>query len=159
MILRLADTEGPRLRALRLRALREAPDAFCATLEETAARPPESWTRQLRELATFVAVLEGDDVGLVRGGPDGDRPGVAWLLSMWVAPEARGRGVGDALVQAQVAWAREAGFPTLCLEVGAHNGPAMRLYERHGFRRTGRTRRLDPPRQHLLEVEMALSPG
>ena len=39
--------EIERLRAIRLRALREAPDAFGTTLEEAEARPPEDWEGQL----------------------------------------------------------------------------------------------------------------
>ena len=38
---RLGPDEGPRLRAIRLRALRDAPDAFASTLEEAAARTSE----------------------------------------------------------------------------------------------------------------------
>ena len=63
----LSAGDGERLRAIRLRALRDAPDAFGTTLEEAAAQPPESWDRQLEQLATFVATGGGYDLGLVRG--------------------------------------------------------------------------------------------
>ena len=93
-IVRLTVDEGPRLRRLRLRALEDAPDAFGSTLAETQARPPESWPQQLRTLPTFAAVIDGEDVGMVRGAPDPEAAGDAWLISMWVAPRARRSGVG-----------------------------------------------------------------
>jgi len=137
MIERLGPGEGPRLRAIRLRALADAPDAFATTLAESAGRPAEAWEAQIRELPTFVW-REGDaDLGVVRGAPrDGD-PEAAYLISMWVAPEARGHGVGAALVDEVVAWARASGLRRLYLDVGLHNAAARRLYERMGFVATG----------------------
>lgn len=153
---RLGPDEGLRLKAVRLRSLLEAPDAFGSTHAETSTRRPESWNQQVRDLATFVAVVDGADVGIVRGGPDAERPRTSWLLSMWVAPEVRGRGVGDALVLALVAWARDLGERTLLLEVADQNLPAVRLYARHGFVPTGNTKNLPPPREHVTEHERAL---
>ena len=66
-IKRLAADAGLRLRTIRLRALVDAPDAFGTTYDEAAAQPLDSWTAQLQEIATFVAVVNGGDVGLVRG--------------------------------------------------------------------------------------------
>ena len=75
---------------------------------------------------------------------------------MWVAPVARGRGVGDGLVDAVVDWARAAGYPRVVLDVGDENLPAIRLYERKGFEPTGRTRTFSEPRTHIREHERAL---
>jgi GNAT superfamily N-acetyltransferase len=155
-IVRLGPEDWERLRRVRLRALRDAPLAFGSTLDETAARPREVWVSQLRELPTWVAATSHADVGLVRGGRDHDAPTRAWLLSMWVAPEARGRGVGDALVRSVVGWARDAGFVELRLEVGDLNAPAIQLYARHGFVPTGATSALPPPREHVTEHERVL---
>ena len=77
-IQRLAAHEWPRLRAIRLRALADAPDAFGSSHDETAARPPHSWAAQLREIATFAAVVDGEDVGLVRGARDDAQADAAW---------------------------------------------------------------------------------
>jgi GNAT superfamily N-acetyltransferase len=149
-----------RLRAIRLRSLRDAPEAFASRFEDAASRPPESWTQQLEDLATFVAVSEGRDVGMVRGAPPGAGPGakpdMAALISMWVAPEARGKGVGDALVQAVIDWARALGCARLRLEVVDDNAPAVALYARKGFARTGPSVRCEPPREHLCEHERVL---
>ena len=156
-IVRLTDGDEARLRTIRLRSLRDAPEAFGSTYEETLARPEESWAEQLRDLATYVAVAEGEDVGIVRGCPDDEDPARVWLISMWVAPQARAAGVGDALVRSLTAWASTTGATTLVLEVGGFNDKARGLYERMGFALTGVRRRLAPPRDHIEELEMTLS--
>lgn len=155
-VLRLGPDEGERLRSIRLAALREAPYAFASTLEETRARPPESWSQQLADLATFVATADSADTGMVRGGPYEGKPGDAILLSMWVSPTARGKGVGEALIDAVVDWARSEGFGRLLLEVADENAPAIALYDRKGFKPTGATTTLPPPREHIREHERAL---
>lgn len=152
----LGPDDGLRLRRLRLRALADAPDAFGSTLEESEARPLSSWTRQLRDLPTFVAVIDGQDVGMVRGGPDPTDDRTAWLLSMWVAPSARGTGTGDALVDVVIAWARAEGFHRLVLDVADDNHHAVALYARKGFLPTGQTGTLPPPRQHVTEHQRVL---
>lgn len=152
---RLTPEAGERLRKIRLRALQDAPDAFEASYEETAARPAESWARQLADLATFVAV-EGDrDVAMVRGGPHEAVADTAYLISMWVAPEARGRGVGEALIDALARWAKAAGYARVVLDVGTHNRYASALYIRAGFTAVNEPRALPPPRAHLREQRMA----
>jgi GNAT superfamily N-acetyltransferase len=149
---RITATDGQRLRAIRLRALRDAPDAFASTYEEAAARGEESWSRQLAVLATFVAVEDGHDVGLVRGGPDDARGDTAGLLSMWVAPEARGRGVGIALIDAVIHWARATGYVRVVLDVGAHNEPAKQLYARAGF--VTSDQQVPPTREGIPEIRL-----
>jgi GNAT superfamily N-acetyltransferase len=155
-IQRLTSDEAVRLRTLRLRALRDAPDAFDSTFEESFARTPESWATQLSELATFVAVIDGSDAGIARGGPDSRIQNVAWLLSMWVAPEARGQGVGEALVDAVVGWARSNGMVRLLLDVGDDNTAAVALYARKGFSPNGKQSTLLPPRDHIREHQRVL---
>ena len=62
---------------------------------------------------------------------------VAWPgtpeVAIAVALDARGRGVGRALLEALLAQARDAGYARLVLSVDPLN-PARRLYERCGFR-------------------------
>jgi len=139
-----------------MRALVDAPDAFGSTAEETAARPPESWRQQLCDLATFVAVRDGEDVGMVRAVTVDGSLTDAFLLSMWVAPAARGRGAGNALIAAVVHWARSAGACTVLLDVADDNAAAIALYARHGFMPTGEAGTLPPPRAHIAEHRRAL---
>lgn len=153
---RLASGDGERLRAIRLRALRDSPDAFGTTFEEAAAQPPENWELQLEHLATFVATINGRDVGLVRGTPHEQRGDAGYLISMWVAPEARRQGVGSALIDVLVDWAKSQGWDRLLVDVGERNMPALALYARKGFGPTGEIGALPPPRDHLREAQLAL---
>ena len=152
----LAADEGLRLRSIRRRALDYPPDAFGSTYEEAAARPLELWLKQLQEIATFIAVKNGEDIGVVRSANDEQDPEIAWLISMWVAPEARGQGVSDALIDTAIEHVRLSGASRLLLEVGNHNHPAIALYTRKGFRPNGKTSSLPAPRHHIHEHQREL---
>ena len=74
---------------------------------------------------------------------------------MWVAPEARGRGLGRELVDAVADWARELQLSRLVLDVNPALEPAVRLYESAGFVRTGAAQTIRPG---FDAVEMAREP-
>jgi putative acetyltransferase len=65
--------------------------------------------------------------------------GAGELKSMHTAAEARGQGVGAAMVAHLVGLARSRGYRCVHLETGAMDAfaPARQLYERSGFRRCG----------------------
>ena len=155
---RMAPAGWERVRAIRLRALADAPDAFGTTLAEDEARPPGEWRARLEHpaAATFVATADGRDVGLATGRGWEGRDDVAGLFGMWVAPESRRLGIGQGLVDAVVGWARSAGYARVLLDVADGNIPASRLYGSRGFEANGVTGSLPAPRQHILERQMAL---
>ena len=62
-------------------------------------------------------------------------------LGLLVAPSHRRRGIGTALLDGAVAWARAAGIEKVELHVFPHNAAAIRLYERYGFVEEGLRRR------------------
>ncbi|HEX6748857.1 MAG TPA: GNAT family N-acetyltransferase [Longimicrobium sp.] len=138
-IRRLRADEWRAYRDLRLRALGDSPDAFASVLETQRVRPDSDWQDRLAAGAASPAQLplvaeEGDAlVGLVWGVIDPPNTGTAHVIQMWVAPEARGRGVGAMLLDAVVAWARDAGARGVMLDVTCGDSPARRLYERAGF--------------------------
>src|SRR5579875_1896761 len=102
-------------RALRLAALGEAPYAFGSTLADWSGDGDreDRWRGRLSipGAVDLVAVLDGEAAAMASGVPGG-RAGEAELISMWVAPAARGRGVGDELIRAVEGWARRAGAAT-----------------------------------------------
>lgn len=146
------------VRAVRLRALADAPDAFWVTLAEEESLTEEQWRERLAATtaATFLAVGDDAGVGLVVVFPSEWAPGDAGIAAMWVAPEARGTGTADGLLSAAVDWARTTGYPRARLWVNDANQAAGRLYARHGFTPTGVTGTFPPPREHLTEHELAL---
>lgn len=147
-----------RVRALRLSALAGAPDAFATTLAEDEVRAPRSWRERLEDptVATFLGRCAGRDAGLVVTAPWRGRPGCAGLFSMWVEPQARGRGLGGLLVDAVVGHARDQGLERIVLEVTDGNEAAERLYAAKGFERTGVTGSLPPPRSAIREHQREL---
>jgi GNAT superfamily N-acetyltransferase len=153
---RLGANDGLRLRAIRLRALLDAPDAFGSTYEEAVARTAESWSEQASELPTFVAVVNGLDVGMVRCARSEADPATAWLISMWVAPDVRRGGVGGALVDAIIEWAQCHNVSRVLLDVADANQPAIALYARKGFQPNGEVSTLPPPRGHIHEHQREL---
>jgi GNAT superfamily N-acetyltransferase len=155
-IVQLAAEDSERLRALRLQALRDDPDAFASTLEEAIRRSLSDWEQQISSVTTFVAVEEGFDVGMVRAAHDSGDRGAAWLISMWVMPGFRRRGIGDHLVKALIRWARSQGLSRILLDVGDRNRAAIALYEQNGFRANGKVGTLPPPRDHITEHQRVL---
>jgi GNAT superfamily N-acetyltransferase len=126
------------MREIRLQALRDAPDAFGSTYARDAAFDPAEWQRRATRDGSFFAFLP-DTEQAEQAGPAGlaggyqEEPGVVELISMFVRPQARGHGVGEALVDAVAAWARNRNAASVHLWVTETNKPAIRLYERCGF--------------------------
>jgi ribosomal protein S18 acetylase RimI-like enzyme len=147
---------GPRdwreFRRIRLTALADAPREFSSTFADADRLSEEDWRERLAGRAQFVARADGQPVGTA--GCFVELDGTAQLVSMWVNPDWRGHGAGDVLVSAVLGWARRAGYPDVRLWVTIDNGPAQRLYARHGFCRTGVIQPLRPDTPDQLEQEM-----
>lgn len=133
----VAPDEWRRWRALRLRALDTDPRAF-ATSAHAWLGDGDTETRWRERLtgpgACFVAVDEtGEDIALAALDLVGDPE----LVSMWVAPSARRKGAGQALVRA-VILAMPDPAATLSLRVMADNRAAVEFYASAGFVLSGK---------------------
>ena len=124
-------------RAVRLAALTDAPGAFGSRLQDWADAPEDRWRKRLSiPGAINLLAFDGDrnaPVGMATGLLDEDNDGRAELISMWVSPAVRGRGVAAALITAVARWAASTGAATLTLSVMPDNVAARRTYERNGF--------------------------
>ncbi|MGE7439420.1 GNAT family N-acetyltransferase [Kitasatospora sp. NPDC001175] len=127
-------------RELRLASLVEAPEAFGATLADWQGEGDreEHWRSRLELPGSYniVAVLDGTPAGMVSGVPT-EQDDIAELITMWVSPGARGRGVGDFLIREVERWARRRGVTALWLSVAPGNTRAENLYRRNGFQGSG----------------------
>jgi ribosomal protein S18 acetylase RimI-like enzyme len=145
-------------RRVRLAALAEAPYAFGSRLEDWEER----WRARLSIPGSYhlAAEIDGEVVG-VAGGVPTPYDGVVELISMWVRPDARGRGVGDALIEAVEEWARRTGATTVRLAVAEGNDRAEALYRRHGYRRTGEVDRMPDGvrREFVMAKPLDSAPG
>jgi len=146
-------------RTLRLRSLADAPEAFCSTLADEEARTDKDWAWRVHLGASsgrdrpLVAELDGIPVGLAWAKADADDASVVNLFQVWVAPEARGRGVAVALLDAALGWAGSRGARAMQLGVVCGNEAARRLYERAGFRALGEP---EPQRPGSSQLEQRM---
>jgi GNAT superfamily N-acetyltransferase len=122
-----------------LEALREAPHAFSSTVADWQGEGDTEvrWRARLSSVPfNLVAYVNGKAAGIV-SGTAADQDGTCELISMWVAPFARGQGVSDSLVAAVVEWAQGQRAVKIALAVFESNEHARVLYRRHGFADAG----------------------
>ena len=151
---RVTSLDATSLQQVRLAALLEAPSAFGSTYQAEANRPDAEWLQRAgvgsrgSDTATFFAQVDGDIVGLVGGYRKQPSSPTVELVSLWVAPRVRGRGVGGLLVDAVTGWATQTGATSVLLWVTSGNTPAEHLYRSKGFIATGEVQPLpsDPTR-------------
>ncbi len=133
--------QWPAYRELRLEALRESPQAFGSNYQDQQSRPESFWQSRLADAAKggqswLLFARTGDRllgmIGAVREEPEGPLT-VATIISVYVRPEARGRGVSNRLMQAILDTLKEAGIQKALLGVVTEQTAALHLYQRFGF--------------------------
>lgn len=140
-------------RAVRLAALQDSPHAYCGSYAQSAEYPEQLW-RDWCTATSWFAFLDEDPVGMVRINPEA-KEGVPEMLSMWVAPRARGTSVSTELVDAAVVWTWSSGGSGLHLHVMEDNVRARRFYARLNFVPTAR--HALPDGRYLLEMTRNLA--
>ena len=141
---RLGENDWALFREIRLRSLLDSPEAFGSTYGVESSQTERAWrdwvAGRWRGGVSVVFVGYADDVtpvGTATGAEYEAEPGIGHLYAMWVAPDARGAGVGRALLDAVADWARARGCDRLILTVTESNGTARRFYAARGFVDTG----------------------
>ena len=131
-------------RDLRLDMLEADPDAFWADLAEVRSRSEEQWREEIAGPRIHLQARAGDEVlGGIALLPEGYTPGhpipedCSHIVSLWVRPTARGRGISTLLLRHLAELAISLGRPKLSLDVDETNTSAQAVYERLGFRATG----------------------
>jgi len=139
-IRQLTESDAEVFQALRLRGLREHPEAFLASIEEERERSVEQVAEQLRTSTQENFYLGAFEVGQLVGIAHFARQeGIkvrhrAYVEAMYVMPERRGLGIGRGLLQQIISYARtQAGLEELGLWVIIGNERAQALYEAVGF--------------------------
>lgn len=144
---RLGAEEWEVWKAVRLRALAEAPEAFGSTFSRESAYSDQDWMERTALLAAgtervmFLASVGADVAGC--GGAFIEADGTPSVVAMWVDPACRRRGVGRGLLVAIEDWARGRGKERMSLVVLDGNRAAESLYLEAGFSFTGATYALD----------------
>jgi len=160
----LGSSEALIYRLIRLRALSESPSYFGSTFARELAFSLETWQTRLKNpdsvmfLATSRAVLKPEDslasdgwvhpaqfetsdrlhYGMICCIKSFEDPTDVLIVSFWVAPLARRKGIGRKLVNLALEWARShQTFKAALLNVQMDNIEARHLYERCGFTSIG----------------------
>jgi len=121
--------------------------------ESLSDRATESLSDRATESRSDTGESGGDLVG--QGGGYIDTDGVAHLVTVYVTPRARGRGLVEQLAEQVFAWAIERGCHEIRLEVAEVNARAVAAYRRLGFRPTGRSQPHPLYPEEGVEIEMA----
>lgn len=152
----LRQDEWQAYKDVRLRALRESPEAFVASVEEESDFPDERWQERMVRSRRLLAEDDGQVVGVVSVGTGHrtDIPGAGELFGLWVQADRRGSGVARRLLEKAAAVGRDVGLRQLVYWVGTDNGRAVAFASSFGFRPTD-TRR--PMRLHGVDEEDAES--
>lgn len=131
-------------RSLMLQAYELAADAFTSTREERQAEPESFWLKRIADptglSAGFGAFQDQQLCGTValEFSVKPKTRHKALVVGMYVAPEARGSGVGRALMQALLDYAEnKPGVRMLHLTATEGNHPAIHLYRSVGFEAFG----------------------
>jgi ribosomal protein S18 acetylase RimI-like enzyme len=141
---RLTEEDWAEYREVRLRALRESPEAFVASAEEEADYPEDRWRARMRRSQRLLAGRDGEALGVASVGTEGTSGDtVGELFGLWVTPEARGTGVARRLLEAGARAAREDGLKHLVYWVGTDNGRAVAFASSFGFRPTDNRRPME----------------
>lgn len=130
-------------RSARLSSLKDSPDSFGSTLEREALFSESDWKSRLNpdpvthSVFPLIAEAEGKAVGLAFGLIWASDPKVTHVFQMWISPEARGRGIGRAMLDSIIIWAETSHCELIALSVTTLNNAAVGLYQTSGFSSTG----------------------
>ena len=154
-------SEWRALRLLRLEALQDSPLSYGSTHAVEVLRSDHEWRERAaagaasEEEVAFAVVAGVRWVGMARGYLE--LP-MAHLIAVYVTPDWRRRGVGEAVSRAVVAWAGERRATAVLLSVSNWNEGARRVYESIGFVPTGVQHTL-PWNASVTESELRLELG
>lgn len=135
----LAPQDASAFQTLRLRGLQECPEAFASSYEEESATPLSEIERRLQSKpdAAVLGAFEADVLVALLGIQRESMAKLAHKAFVWgvyVAPEARGRGVGTKLLSYGMNYATNVlQVRQVNLGVNTRNAAAVALYKRLGF--------------------------
>jgi RimJ/RimL family protein N-acetyltransferase len=130
-VVRLTESDWRVFAIVRLRALTDSLGENSPQYQREVTFTAAQWRRRLRDHAQFAAWIDNRPVGLI--GAQQETTDCVYLYSLWLDPQARGKGLARPLVTAAVDWARDLHASTVTLRVAADNAQARGVYESLGF--------------------------
>ena len=146
-------------RNIRLRGLKEDPQAFARSYEEEKNYPQEKWLERVRNDYNLVAFETRQPVGTMSAyTTEEDGQQVAHIVGVYVAKEARGRGIGTLLLNKVLEKIKEnKRVVKVDLTVNKEQLAAVKLYKKFGFQITGeKVQKMGDGQEHI-EYQMELN--
>ena len=130
----LVPDEWERLRDIRLRSLKENPEAFGAREEIVSAFTESQWRDEFSKLTHLVATTNQVDISTMTIEIlEGDFGATCWIGSCWSDPIFRGKGALRAMFEYLDQHADTRGWSKQGLGVWIDNDSAITAYEKLGF--------------------------
>ena len=139
-IRRVETHESDQYRAIRLRALADAPEAFATTYAQAAARRPDEWVGLVERMSAvpgcgywIAEAADGAWIGLAGSYRSETEDGLIELIQVWTDPAARRTGVGRRVIDALIGHGRPFAPLGFGLWIADGNDAARLFYESLGF--------------------------
>ncbi|WXL25857.1 GNAT family N-acetyltransferase [Ectopseudomonas mendocina] len=153
-------TDWRLLKAVRLNALKDSPNAFAVTYQSASNLSDEQWQALATATAHrrfWLAVEDDEAVGLV--GSLISAADRYTLIAMWVEPQRRGSDVAARLVESVTRDAIQKQHKRVYLEVSPDNHRAVGFYQKQGFAFIDEWEPLDSDPTILMQTMICNSVG
>lgn len=138
-IIQLRADEWPLYKQIRVEAVTDSPQAFGSNREQQLAHPDSFWQQRLEDAGRgerqwlLFARLGADLVGMIGAYRDENDPREATVISVYVTPAARGKGISHRLMRAILDELRKAAVHKVWIGVNIEQKAALHLYQKTGF--------------------------
>jgi RimJ/RimL family protein N-acetyltransferase len=143
---KLKPEEWAEYKKIRLEALEKEPTAFAMTFEEEVVRGDDIWSTKLDpsdDLLNYkIFACDGDEVVGMAGIFQNEKTKlkhISNIFGVYLRDSYRGRGIGKAMLDILIKEAKKApGVTKISLTVNTAQTPAVRSYEKAGFKNVGK---------------------
>jgi L-amino acid N-acyltransferase YncA len=111
---------------------------------ETQAPPYEQWSQNSRPACRLVLEEQSQILGWCKVSAVSSRKAYQGVgeVSVYVHPDAKGKGIGDSLVKALIHASEQEGYWTLQANIFPENEASIHLHVKNGFREVGRREKI-----------------
>ncbi|MCJ7827591.1 GNAT family N-acetyltransferase [Patescibacteria group bacterium] len=146
-------------REIRLRGLRDEPQAFSRSLAEEEKYPQEKWLERVANPYNRIALIGSRVVGTASAYISPEEPKTAHIVGFFVVEEVRGQGVGSSLMLVILEQLKSNPLiQRIILDVNKDQVAAVGLYQKFGFMVVGEKidKLGDGKETQLLDMEIIL---
>ncbi len=139
-ITHLLPKDWEQYKELRLKGLKEEPQAFGESLKSALSKTDKDWQDKLQQVLEgkswlVFARVDGVLVGMLEADIHSDEPEKVWLHATWVNKESRRKGIAKKLMEKILQEISSSNAPRIVkLQVNQVQTPAVNLYKEFGFK-------------------------